>query len=54
MSNELMKDNKNSYTEIVVSEIRELINRSRKNVAMQVNHEMIATYWKIGEVMCWS
>lgn len=51
MSNELMKDNKNSYTEIVVSEIRELINRSRKNVAMQVNHEMIATYWKIGEVI---
>lgn len=51
MSNVETKDNKNSYTEIVVSEIKELINQSRKNVARQVNYEILATYWKIGEVI---
>ena len=51
MSNVVTKDNKNSYTEMVVSEIKELINQSRKNVAMQVNYEILATYWKIGEVI---
>ena len=51
MSNVVTKDNKNSYTEIVVSEIKELINQSRKNVARQVNYEILATYWKIGEVI---
>ena len=51
MSNVVTKDNKNSYTEIVVSEIKDLINQSRKNVARQVNYEILATYWKIGEVI---
>ncbi len=51
MSNVVTKDNKNSYTEIVVSEIKELINQSRKNVARQVNYEILATYWKIGEAI---
>ncbi len=51
MSNVVTKDNKNSYTEIVVSEIKELLNQSRKNVARQVNYEILATYWKIGEVI---
>lgn len=51
MDNVVEKDNKNSYTEIVVSEIKELINQSRKNVARQVNYEILATYWKIGEVI---
>ena len=51
MDNVVEKDNKNSYTEIVVSEIKELLNQSRKNVAKQVNYEILATYWKIGEVI---
>ncbi len=51
MGNVVEKDNKNSYTEMVVSEIKELLNQSRKNVVRQVNYEMLATYWKIGEVI---
>lgn len=34
-----------------VSEIRSLLEASRKNVAQQVNHELLSTYWKIGEVI---
>lgn len=34
-----------------VSEIRSLLEASRKNVAQQVNQELLSTYWKIGEVI---
>jgi predicted nuclease of restriction endonuclease-like (RecB) superfamily len=34
-----------------VSEIRSLLEVSRKNVAQQVNQELLSTYWKIGEVV---
>ena len=34
-----------------VSEIRSLLEASRKNVAQQVNQELLSTYWKIGEVV---
>ena len=34
-----------------VSEIRALLESSRKNVAQQVNQELLSTYWKIGEVI---
>lgn len=34
-----------------VSEIRALLETSRKNVAQQVNRELLSTYWKIGEVI---
>ena len=34
-----------------VSEIRALLETSRKNVAQQVNQELLSTYWKIGEVI---
>lgn len=34
-----------------VSEIRTLLETSRKNVAQQVNQELLLTYWKIGEVI---
>ena len=33
-----------------VSEIRSLLEASRKNVAQQVNQELLSTYWKIGEI----
>ena len=31
-----------------VSEIRSLLETSRKNVAQQINQELLSTYWKIG------
>ena len=34
-----------------VSEIRSLLEASRKNVAQQVNQELLSTYWKIGEII---
>ena len=34
-----------------VSEIRALLETSRKNIAQQVNQELLSTYWKIGEVI---
>ena len=34
-----------------VSEIRSLLDASRKNVAQQVNQELLSTYWKIGEII---
>ena len=34
-----------------VSEIRSLLETSRKNVTQQVNQELLSTYWKIGEVL---
>ena len=34
-----------------VSEIRALLETSRKNIAQQVNQELLSTYWKISEVI---
>lgn len=34
-----------------VSEIRSLLEASRKNVAQQINQELLSTYWKIGEIV---
>ena len=34
-----------------VSEIRSLMEASHKNIAQQVNQELLSTYWKIGEVI---
>lgn len=34
-----------------VSEIKELLTQSRQNIAIQVNQELITTYWKIGEII---
>ena len=34
-----------------VREIRALLETSRKNIAQQVNQELLSTYWKIGEVI---
>ncbi|RHP35484.1 PDDEXK nuclease domain-containing protein [Lachnotalea sp. AF33-28] len=34
-----------------ISEIRELLNKSRQNVATQVNQELLSTYWRIGEII---
>ena len=34
-----------------VSEVRSLMEASHKNIAQQVNQELLSTYWKIGEVV---
>lgn len=39
------------YTSNVISEIRELLNTSRNNIAVKVNTELLQTYWKIGEII---
>lgn len=43
--------NNNGYTESVVTDIKQIIAESRKNVAVKVNDELIAAYWKIGEII---
>ena len=35
----------------VIKEIKELLNQSRQNVAVQVNQELLTTYWKVGEII---
>lgn len=35
----------------VISEIKTLLDSSRKNVAAKVNQELLSTYWKIGEII---
>ena len=51
MNNEMIQAYENDYTKTVVSEIKELLNKSRNVIAMQVNNELLATYWKIGEII---
>ncbi|WP_310603068.1 PDDEXK nuclease domain-containing protein [Anaerosporobacter sp.] len=43
MSNEIMNP--------LVSEIRDILDTARKKVAREVNNELIASYWKIGEII---
>ena len=50
MGNEVIKKDNNVISS-TVSEIKDLLNQSRQNVAVQVNQELIATYWKIGEII---
>lgn len=35
----------------VISEIRSVLVKSRSKVAAEVNKELLATYWKIGEII---
>lgn len=50
MSNILVADN-NFSVNSAVNEIKVLIENSRKNIAVQVNNELLITYWKIGEII---
>lgn len=36
----------------VVKEIRSILDTARKNVAQQVNNELLNTYWNIGRIIC--
>lgn len=51
MNNEIIAHGQREYTQSVVYEIKELLDKSRNTVAMQVNSELLATYWKIGEII---
>ena len=35
----------------VISEVKELLSNARKNVAKQVNSELVITYWNIGRII---
>ena len=35
----------------MILEIRELLEKSRKNIAQQVNTELLTTYWNIGRII---
>ena len=35
----------------VISEVKELLSNARKNVAKQVNSELLITYWNIGRII---
>ena len=41
----------NNYLRPVISEIKKLLEQSRKTVAVQVNQELLSTYWHIGEII---
>lgn len=41
----------NTVMSSTIDEIRNLLSQSRQNVAVQVNQELISTYWKIGEII---
>jgi len=36
----------------VVKEIKSILDTARKNVAKQVNNELLCTYWNIGRIIC--
>ncbi len=51
VNNEIIENSGKDYTKTVVVQIKELLNKSKNTVAMQVNNELLATYWKIGEII---
>lgn len=51
MNSKIIEQGKNTFTEAVVLEIKELINKSRDNISIKVNNELLFTYWKIGEII---
>jgi predicted nuclease of restriction endonuclease-like (RecB) superfamily len=41
----------NGLTNSLITEIKEVLNTSRQNVAQQVNSELLAAYWNIGRII---
>ena len=37
---------------LVVQEVKSILDNARKNVALQVNNELLLTYWNIGRIIC--
>lgn len=46
-----MENNQLSSNNPMISEIRELLENARKNIAQQVNTELLTTYWQIGRII---
>ena len=40
-----------TYTNSMMNEIRELILNARQRVAVQVNTELLSTYWHVGKII---
>lgn len=50
-----MDDNKRMVSDemsLVVQEVKSILVNARKNVAQQVNKELLLTYWNIGRIIC--
>ena len=47
----LIKNKQQKILGNVISEIRSVLEKSRSKVATEVNRELLATYWKIGEII---
>lgn len=39
------------YTNPLIKEIRELLAGARQRVALQINTELLATYWQVGRII---
>ena len=50
MANEIESE-RSSIVDSTIREIHEIIDKSRSKVAVQVNQELLAAYWKIGEII---
>ena len=46
-----MENHQLSSDNPIILEIRELLEKSRKNIAQQVNTELLTTYWNIGRII---
>ena len=40
-----------TYTTSMIQEIKELLSGARQRVAVQVNNELLSTYWNIGRII---
>lgn len=40
-----------TYNDSMINEIRELLISARQNVAVQVNTELLSTYWNVGRII---
>ena len=40
-----------THTDSLMNEIRELLLNARQRVAVQVNTELLSTYWNIGKII---
>jgi predicted nuclease of restriction endonuclease-like (RecB) superfamily len=50
MGNEIVS-NDNNLLNSTITDIKEILEQSRSRVAVQVNQELLITYWKIGEII---
>lgn len=46
-----IKKNQNIALSVTITEIKDVLEQSRKSVAVKVNQALVATNWKIGEII---